>query len=253
MLNGASQLSYDVSTAFLQGDSIKDLNAAGHHRQQVAFRPPPGVFALLHELDPQGGWGEAALSPDEFCIWLDKGAYGLKDAPLLWYIRFDRFLREANFKPMRHDSCVYFHLNSSSEINALLSLHVDDALATGDETVLETLHHHMESTFGAVTSAKDDFTHYGVHVHRCVSTGHVFASQKKYVDELKPLEIPKGKGDTTASPALVTQFRSLVSAIAWAGVTSPTAQAGASLYQSCLPLPTYEQCRHLNVFLQLVK
>ena len=58
-------VSYDVSTAFLQGDSIDDLNASGHIRQQVAFRPPPEVFALLHELDPKGGWENAALWPDE--------------------------------------------------------------------------------------------------------------------------------------------------------------------------------------------
>jgi hypothetical protein len=44
-----------------------------------------------------------------------------------------------------------------------------------------------------------------------------------------------------------------VSGIAWAGVTSPTAQAGASLFQAALPTPTVGQCLHLNAFLEQLR
>ena len=35
---GVPIVSFDVSTAFLQGDTIDELNASGHVRQQVAFK-----------------------------------------------------------------------------------------------------------------------------------------------------------------------------------------------------------------------
>ena len=247
---GLPIVSYDVSTAFLQGDTFETLNSTGHGRQSCAFNPPPGVFDLLHQIDPEGGWKEAMESPSEWSIELDKGAYGLKDAPLLWFLRINRFMQEQNFRPMRHDSCVYYHLDDNTQqIDALVSLHVDDTLGTGDPAVLQALHQALEKQFGTISSEVDCFKHFGVNVSRCPKEKHVFACQRQYLNDLKPIEVPKGKADTESSAELTTAFRSLVSGIAWVGVTHAGAAAGASLYQGCLPKPTYEQLRHLNNFL----
>ena len=242
-------ISLDISTAFLQGDSIDELNASGHPRQQVAFSPPPEVFPLLQQLDPQGGWAEAALHPEDWCVWLQKGAYGLKDAPLLWFIRINRFMLEQGYVPMKHDACVYYHLDTKKQVDALISLHVDDTLATGEPDELWRLHASMEKSFGAITTAVDDFKHFGVQVRRDSISGNVEASQEAYVRDLLPMEVPKGAAATLCTAPQITAFRSLVSAIAWGGVTDPMAQAGASLYQSCLPVPSFENARHLNSFL----
>ena len=48
---------------------------------------------------------------------------------------------------------------------------------------------------------------------------------------------------------LITEFRSLISGIAWVGVTNPCAQAAASLYQHVLPKPLYEDVLKLNLCL----
>jgi hypothetical protein len=71
---------------------------------------------------------------------------------------------------------------------------------------------------------------------------------------LKPLDVNKVRGDgqtmeSPASSALVGEFRSLVAAIAWLGITSPIAQAGASLYQHLLPSPLIKHVHMLNAFL----
>jgi hypothetical protein len=250
---GTPLVSLDVSTAFLQGDSFEELNASGHARQQCAFCPPAGVFQLLHEIDPEGGWGPAAADPSSWCFELDKGAYGLKDAPLLWFMRINRFMIAHHFLPTKHDACVYYHLDESNEIDALVSLHVDDTLATGSEHVLENLHDVLEDQFGSITAEVDDFKHFGVHVHRDVETFHVHASQADYVKDLELVIVPKGKADTKADATLQTSFRSAVSAVAWVGVTHAGAAAAASLYQGCLPIPSYEDMRHLNAFINELK
>ena len=45
---------------------------------------------------------------------------------------------------------------------------------------------------------------------------------------------------------MVTQFRALVSAVAWVGVTYPWALASASILQGCLPAPTWGDVVKLN-------
>ena len=69
--------------------------------------------------------------------------------------------------------------------------------------------------------------------------------------QLSPITIdrPRGSGRTLDSKTTseeATLYRSLVSAIAWLGVTFPPALACASLYQGFLPSPTCAQVELLN-------
>ena len=96
--------SLDVSTAFLQGFRFSDLQDIGVNRQPCAFCPPEGTFALLAEIDPET-WSEAAKFHDLYCYELAVAAYGLKDAPLLWYLRFRAWFIANYFVPQRHDQC----------------------------------------------------------------------------------------------------------------------------------------------------
>ena len=111
----------------------------------------------------------------------------------------------------------------------------------------------MEGKFGKVRRETGNFKHFGVHVHRDVDTMHVHASQFEYVLALEAIVVPKGRGETLANSTMITAFRSLVSGVAWAGVTHGGAVAGASLYQGCLPNPTYEDCRHVNAIVEQLK
>ena len=148
---------WDISTAFLQGFSFDNL-PSGMKRQPCGFVPPPGVFKLLAQLDP-ATWQEAASNPDAFIIELCKSVYGLKDAPLLWFVAIDAFLREYGMKPTAHDPCVY-KLCKNSSLVLLLSLHVDDTLCSGLDTELTALHSALQKRFGTVKREIDVFRHF---------------------------------------------------------------------------------------------
>ena len=238
--------SLDVSTAFLQGYRFEDLKKIGVTRQPCAFSPPAGTFALLAQLDPI--WAEAASHPDLWAFELEVGAYGLKDAPLLWFLKFSHWFISHGFIAQRHDQCV-FHKIENEKVVCIGSLHVDDSLMTGQRKHLDQAHADMEKAFGTIKRQTNAFRHFGVDIWRDPQTKHIHACQRAYLNELKPTELPKGRAESKVGSELITEFRSLVSAIAWVGVTSAPAQAGASLYQTCLPEPTLEDLRHLNCFL----
>ena len=103
------------------------------------------------------------------------------------------------------------------------------------------VHTEISKRLGDLKAEKNNFRHFGVDVSRDSNTLDVVFSQVEYISNLKPIERSKKKGitvDTPASAEQISDFRSLVSGIAWVGITSPTAQAVASLQQGFLPTPT---------------
>lgn len=55
-------------------------------------------------------------------------AYGLRDAPLLWWTEADRYLRALNLKRRRLRKCTYMMDSSSNLLAGMLIVHVDDLL-----------------------------------------------------------------------------------------------------------------------------
>ena len=88
---------------------------------------------------------------------------------------------------------------------------------------------------------------------------NVVLCQRNYLAQLRPIEViaPRGSGrtqDSKANESEITQFRSLVSAIAWLATTFPAAGACASMYQSRLPEPLISDLHQLNGLLaQLIQ
>ena len=199
-------------------------------------------------------WAEAALQPHLYLFKLEKAAYGLKDAPLMWYVAINQHLLSLNYQRTSHDPCCY-KLVQDKSLRVLLSLHVDDTLCTGFDQDLIKLHKDLEVRFGTVKREVDRFRHFGVDTWRSKETGHVYLDQADYLRQLRPIIIDRKRGDgrtaeTASTAEEVTLFRSLVSAIAWLGQTFPPALAGASLYQSYLPVPTVAQLGQLNNLLE---
>ena len=72
--------------------------------------------------------------------------------------------------------------------------------------------------------------------------------------QIKAIDIDAKRGsgrtnDAKATAEEITQYRSVVSAIAWLGQTFPPAGTVASLYQGRLPEPTVGDLRQLNAVL----
>jgi len=116
----------------------------------------------------------------------------------------------------------------------------------------------LETQFGKLSRQENAFRHFGVDITRCESTKNIEISQRQYLDGLKPIVVEKKRGDgrlvsTAANSKEITEYRSLVSALAWLGVTHPGAQAAASLFQHALPVPLLADVDRVNQCLAQLK
>lgn len=96
----------DVKNAFLNGVLSKP----------VFMSQPPGF------VDPR--------YPDHVCQ-LKKALYGLRQAPLAWFQRFNSYLLSLGFRQTQSDSSLFFLLKGASVIYLLL--YVDDIIITGND------------------------------------------------------------------------------------------------------------------------
>ena len=64
---------------------------------------------------------------------LKQSLYGFKQAPRLWYKKFDSFMVSQNFIRSEYDHCVYF--KSFNGIFIILALYVDDMLVASKSMV----------------------------------------------------------------------------------------------------------------------
>jgi hypothetical protein len=248
--------SLDVSVAFLKGFSFTELSTRGIARKAVAFNPCEDVWSILTELAPLE-FKKTMNKPQDWVFVLEKAAYGLRDAPLLWHLKAVEVLKEIGYKPLLHDGCTFALRHPvTHQLTALLTLHVDDLLLAAPMPQVIELQEKLSAVFGTLTLdlGVNGFKHFGVDLIQSKSLDHVSASQEKYINDLRPIEIPTRCLKTAVCPPdKITEFRALVSAVAWVGVTSPIALASASLLQGFLPSPTWGDLVKLNTNLEQLK
>ena len=245
--------SLDVSVAFLKGYTFKELADRGIKRPPVAFVPPKEAWELLKEIDPANFSKVFGGSTDEWVFCLEKAAYGLRDAPLMWHLRAISVLKANHYHAYKHDSCSFYLLDANKNLKCFLTLHVDDLLATAELSTLKELQDVLSKEFGPLTLDLTKFKHFGVDLEK-FPDGHIEASQKRYLSDLKDVAMPKRSCKTDKIPKeMITDYRATVSAMAWLGVTSPHALVSASLLQGCLPEPTFDDVHKLNTNLQQLR
>ena len=109
---GWSLGSFDIKAAFLQGRTQKD--------RVMGMEPVPELARALQ------------LAPNEVCK-LDKSAYGLIDAPFLWFKTLSEELINLGMQPSPFDPCVFILRHpKTNEISGVLGIHVDDGIYGGD-------------------------------------------------------------------------------------------------------------------------
>ena len=101
----------DISAAFLQGKPQGD--------RVIGLEPVPELATAMK------------MSPQEVCQ-LTKGAYGLIDAPFLWYTALKDELLKLDFEICPMDSCVFVLRNSNHQPDGILGVHVDDGICGGN-------------------------------------------------------------------------------------------------------------------------
>ena len=81
---------------------------------------------------------------------LNKSAYGLADAPLLWWQEADRRLRALPLRRHPLDTCAYMFYNKRDVSKGLVTLHVDDMMIGSD---------HDDQFVAALTTSRRDSRH----------------------------------------------------------------------------------------------
>jgi hypothetical protein len=126
-------------------------------------------------------------------------------------------------------------------------------MAAKHEHIID-LQQKLSKVFGELTLDLDKFKHFGVDIEYIKEKNEIIASQQNYLNDLKDIEIPTRCNKTAEATAdKITEFRALVSAVAWLGVTSPFAITSASILQSHLPKPTWGDIVRLNSQVQQLR
>ena len=106
---------FDVSTAFL----------SGKHTQRVVYiRAPPEALPEVR--------GMSTVAPHEL-LRIVKGAYGLAEAPRLWYLRAIELLEKAGMVvELTFCRSTFILKDSAGAVQAICCMHVDDGLIAGN-------------------------------------------------------------------------------------------------------------------------
>ena len=116
--------SFDIKTAFLRG-SRRDNRVLG-------LEPPAEMRSKL-QLESE-------------IVELLKSAYGLVNAPYLWYQELREQLLTLGFCLSPLDPCLFALTGKEGQVHGLIGMHVDDGLCCGDMTFLKALNK-LESKF----------------------------------------------------------------------------------------------------------
>ena len=158
---------FDCKTAFLTG---KD------HDREIYCKPPkeglPGVL------------------PGSY-LKLVKGAYGLREAPRLWYLKAREVLGQAGFEEMQCAKACFVLIDRSRgyPVNmGMLVLHVDDACHAGEGPAYTRAMDYVRKHFTIGKEEQDDFVFLGRHVvqHKDYS---IEIDQHQYIDSVQKLSL----------------------------------------------------------------
>ena len=162
--------SFDIKTAFLRG-SRQDNRALG-------IEPPPEMRTKMK------------LREHEVCELL-KSAYGLINAPILWYHELKGTLLSLGFQMSPMDPCVFVlpkkndhktSNDSSVGIHGIFGIHVDDGTGGGD-TVFHAQLKKLEAKYPFGSHRKKDMTFTGLHI-RQEANHEIFVDQKEYIQDI---------------------------------------------------------------------
>ena len=196
--------SLDITSAFLQGNSIK---------RDVFLKPPEevGTSGVLWKL--------------KRCI------YGLNDAPRAWYDRLRNELIKLDGKTSLFDEAMYLWYTNDCVIEGVIVTHVDDFVYGGSEDWHTRVVDEVTRRFKISAQFASSFKYVGLNVIQ--SAESVTIDQQSYIQKLMAIPISaermKKKGDLLTQEEK-SQLRSVSGQLLWA--TSQTRPDCA--YHSCI-------------------
>ncbi|CAL1148549.1 unnamed protein product [Cladocopium goreaui] len=227
----------DVRCAFLSGAEFK---------RNIIVKLPRDCSALL------GCQGVTYMK-------MNKSAYGLSDAPLLWWREADRRLRSTGLKRHKLDKCCYMLYNKNNALCVMLILHVDDLLlgANMQDPEAEALIQRLRTCFdfGKWQSLDVDkqLVYCGGHINK--TEDGLSLDFEAYLKKVLPITIAKGRGkDQPLAPQETSKARGLIGALQWpAGQACLQLNASTSIIAANINKGTVDLLHELNKTLRFAK
>ena len=188
---------FDVTTAFLSGLKTE--------RAIYVRGPPEGLPAT-------NGW--EAVMPYELMQIL-KSAYGLTEAPRLWYLRAVEQIHKTELRELEMAKAT-FVAPDDKEVWAILCLHVDDGLLMGrpDDPRFLNLKAQLDQLFKIKERKQTPLTFLGVNMTEGEDEG-IYDDMGDYIRNIKIPEMEKKPAETPLTPEEVTKYRQLTMRLRW--------------------------------------
>ena len=228
-------MSFDIKAAFLQGRTQEN--------RVIAIEPVPEMVDAMN------------LKPNEVCR-LVKSAYGLIDAPFLWFSELDKTLRSLNFLPSPFDPCLYLYYHDHSKgPSGILGVHVNDGLCGGDEHFQKAIHE-LEKKFPFGAKKSQNFVFTGIDMNQ-QNDHSIVMSQEKYITKINPIHIQPERKAQLELPVTERErqdLRALIGSLQYASVnTRPDLASRLSFLQSDINKATIETLIQANKTLHEAK
>eukprot|EP00438_Fugacium_kawagutii_P005439 Skav226195 [mRNA] locus=scaffold2212:160140:165589:- [translate_table: standard] len=231
--------SFDVKAAFLQGKPQEN--------RLIIIDPVPELRKAMNMSSQELGK-------------LNKGAYGLVDAPYMWFCTLVEEMVKLNFEPSPMDPCLFVLRHPSQgttpgKLAGIVGVHVDDGVGGGDEYFQAQLKK-LEAKFPFGGHKQSNFTFTGIDVQQHGDYS-ITLSQSKYVCKIPPIRIDVNRKTQLTSPVTEEErlaLRGLIGSLQYASThTRPDLSSRLSLLQSSINKATVETLCEGNKLLHEAK
>ena len=227
--------SFDIQTAFLRG-SRQDGRILGME--------PPEEMRQQMELKP---WE---------CCELLKSAYGLVNAPLLWYEELKTSLLNIGFVVSPLDPCIFVLPNHrDNSIHGVVGIHVDDGIGAGDAYFQQCIAK-LEQKFPFGSKKEGCFMFTGIQITQ-KPDGSIELDQQKYIEDIPTIEIPRDRRkfpEALVSEAERQSLRGLIGSVQYgASNTRPDLSAKLSFLQAKITVAKVQDLIEANKLLHEAK
>ena len=219
----------DVSSAFLQGEELKD-----------------GML-----VQPTREICEALNIPEGSVTQLQRAAYGLVEAPLWWYRSVSNFLISIGYTRMRTEPCIWVYFDGHGVPRSAISGHVDDFLFGGcdSDDVHVQLMSQIKQKFNWGVWEDSPFIQCGVKVTQHSDFSFTL-SQKDFIEGLTMIKISKDRlkeRQVQTTDKEKSQMRAVLGSLSWVcGQTDVVHSSDVNYLVSTIPRSTVQDLVKLN-------
>ena len=173
------------------------------------------------------------LKDQETCELL-KSAYGLVNAPYLWYQELKETLINLKFQMSPLDPCLFTLASAEGIVHGCVGIHVDDGLCCGDSIFDQALID-LEKKFPFGAKKQDNFVFTGIQISQD-NSGNIHLDQKEYINNIEAIHIDRERRKTPENQVTEKEkqnLRGLIGSLQYAASnTRPDLSARLSLLQA---------------------